>query len=120
MFSRVNQPRDGGIGLKWHTVRVSWFVNVSDAADMRNCAAEGAEPTGTPTEVSMNRGLVSGCVGVAGRLGAALGAHVAVMTPCSLVAGYTVASTVLVSCALVTRPTTRTQYELHRRANLKS
>jgi len=42
------------------------------------------------------------------------------MTPCSLVAGYTAASTALVSCALVTRPTTRPQYELHRQANLKS
>ena len=46
---------------------------------MRNRAAEGAEPTGTLTEVSMNRGLVSGRVGVAGRLGAALGAHVAAL-----------------------------------------
>ena len=79
MFSRVNQPRDGGIGLKWHTVRVSQCVNVSDAADMRNRAAEGAVPTGTLTDVSLNRGLVSGRVGVAGRLGAALGAHVAAL-----------------------------------------
>ena len=46
---------------------------------MRNRAAEGAEPAGTLTEVSMNRGLVSGRVGVTGRLGAALGAHVAAL-----------------------------------------
>lgn len=42
------------------------------------------------------------------------------MAPCSLVAGYTVASTVIVSCALFTRPTTKPLYERHRRADLVS